>query len=44
MGPFVDVLSFTAPSQAYGAVMLSTRSAKDGTIAEATVVRVAFAR
>jgi hypothetical protein len=44
MGPFVDVLSFTAPSQSHGAVMLSTRSAKDGTIAEATVVRVAFAR
>ena len=44
MGPFVDVLSFTAPSQDYGAVMLSTRSAKDGTIAEATVVRVALAR
>lgn len=44
MGPFTDVLAFIAPSQAYGAVMLSTRSAKDGTIAEATVVRVAFSR
>ncbi|MFM7616954.1 MAG: Gmad2 immunoglobulin-like domain-containing protein [Actinomycetes bacterium] len=44
MGPFTDVLSFTAPSAGSGAVMLSTRSMMDGTIAEATVVRVAFAR
>lgn len=43
MGPFADVLSFTAPSQTGGAIMLSTRSAADGTIAEATVVRVVFA-
>jgi hypothetical protein len=43
MGPFTDVLSFTAPSALRGAIMLSTRSMKDGTIAEATVVRIAFA-
>ena len=43
MGPFTDVLSFTAPSAPRGAIMLSTRSMKDGTIAEATVVRIAFA-
>lgn len=42
MGPFTDVLSFTAPSAPRGAIMLSTRSMKDGTIAEATVVRIAF--
>lgn len=44
MGPFTDVLSFTAPSAPRGAIILSTRSMKDGTIAEATVVRIAFAR
>jgi len=42
MGPFSDVLAFTRPSAARGAVMLSTRSMMDGTIAEATVVRIAF--
>ena len=44
MGPFTDVLSFTPPSAPRGAIILSTRSMKDGTLAEATVVRIAFAR
>lgn len=43
MGPFSDVLAYTRPSAARGAIMLSTRSMMDGTIAEATVVRIAFA-
>lgn len=42
MGPFSDVLSFTRATALRGAIMLSTRSMMDGSIAEATVVRIAF--
>ncbi len=43
MGPFDGTLAFSRPSTASGAVTLLTRSAKDGSVVEATVVRVRFA-
>jgi hypothetical protein len=43
MGPFDGTVSFTPPSAAAGALVLLTRSAEDGSVAEATVVRVTFA-
>jgi len=42
MGPFSTSLTFAAPSSRYGALVLYTISAKDGTVAEATVIRVQF--
>lgn len=44
MGPFIDVVSFTQPTQHRGAIVLKTFSMEDGTVVEATVVRVTFAR
>jgi hypothetical protein len=43
LGPFDGSVEFSAPSATRGALVLVTRSAKDGTISEATVVRVQFA-
>ena len=43
MGPFTDVVSFTQPTQPSGAIVLKTYSMKDGAVAEASVVRIAFA-
>ncbi len=42
MGPFSKAVSFPAPSAGAGAIVLSTRSAEDGQLWEASVVRVAF--
>ncbi len=42
MGPFSKAFSFPTPSASAGAIVLKTLSARDGTVAEATVVRVAF--
>ncbi|CAB4789390.1 unannotated protein [freshwater metagenome] len=43
MGPFTDVVSFTQPTQPRGAIVLKTYSMKDGSVAEASVIRIAFA-
>jgi len=40
MGPFDGTLAFTPPTATYGAVMLSTISQENGSVWEATVVRV----
>jgi hypothetical protein len=42
MGPFSGSLAFTKATAKYGAVVLYTISAKDGSVVEATVVRVQF--
>ena len=42
MGAFDGTLAFNRPSGASGAVTLLTRSAEDGSVTEATVVRVKF--
>lgn len=42
LAPFEGTLAFAAPSAERGAVVLFTRSAKDGAIVEASVVRVQF--
>lgn len=42
MGPFSKAVSFPTPSVTRGAVVLKTLSAKDGSIAEASVVRIRF--
>jgi hypothetical protein len=44
MRPFSGSISYTAPSQPYGALVLVTHSAEDGRVWQATVVRVAFDR
>jgi hypothetical protein len=43
MGPFSKIIDFTPPASSGGAVVLRTFSAKDGSVLEASVVRVAFA-
>ena len=43
MGPFHTTLHFTSPSSHYGTLVLYTRSAKDGSVTEASVIRVKFA-
>lgn len=43
MGPFSATLPFAAPTSSYGALVMYTISAMDGTVAEATVIRVQFA-
>ncbi len=40
--PFEGSVEFTAPRQPYGAVVLLTRSALDGSVADFVVVRIAF--
>ena len=42
-GPFDGTLSFSPPTATAGSLMLLTRSAEDGSVTEATVVRVKFA-
>jgi hypothetical protein len=42
MGPFETTLAFSAPPGGRGALVVSTTSAKDGTVAEATAIRVRF--
>lgn len=42
LGPFASSITIERPTAAGGAVILSTESAEDGTVQEATVVRVAF--
>ena len=42
MGPFNGSLAFTKASSKYGAVVLFTVSAKDGSVMEASVIRVQF--
>ena len=42
MGPFSKAVSFSKPTAKRGAIILKTLSAKDGNIAEATVLRIQF--
>ena len=42
MGPFSTTLDFTAPTHRYGVLVVYTRSAKDGSVLEASAIRVAF--
>ena len=42
MGPFETTLDFAAPTGRRGALVVSTTSAKDGTVAQATAIRVRF--
>jgi len=42
MGPFGTTLAFAAPTGRWGAVVVSTISAKDGTVSQATAIRVRF--
>jgi hypothetical protein len=42
MGPFSKAVSFSKPTAVRGAIVLKTLSAKDGDIAEATVLRIQF--
>lgn len=42
MGPFSKAISFTKPTAKAGAIILKTLSAKDGNIAEASVLAVTF--
>ena len=42
MGPFGGTLAFTKAASKYGAVVLFTISAKDGSVAAASVIRVQF--
>ncbi len=41
-GPFQSTLTFTAPTQEFGAIIFFTVSPEDGGILEASVVRIAF--
>ena len=43
IGPFDGALAFPRPSQPAGALVLLTRSAENGNVSEAAVVRVRFA-
>ena len=43
MGPFHATLHFASPSSRYGVLVLFTRSAKDGSVTEASAIRVRFA-
>ena len=43
MGPFRGEVAIDPPASAAGAVLLTTSSAEDGTVQQATVVRVVFA-
>lgn len=42
MGPFSKAVAFPPPTSRAGAIVMKTMSAKDGTIWEATVIRVSF--
>jgi hypothetical protein len=43
MGPFAKSVTFSAPLESAGALVLRTFSAKDGSVVQASVVRVTFA-
>ncbi len=43
MGPFRATLDFASTSSRYGVLVLYTRSAKDGSVTEASAIRVRFA-
>ena len=43
MGPYATTLSFASPSRHYGVLVVYTRSAKDGSVLEASAIRVRFA-
>ncbi len=42
MGPFSRTVMFPAPNSHYGSLVLTTRSAKDGSISSASVLRLTF--
>jgi hypothetical protein len=42
MGPFSTTLNFAAPTHQYGVLVVYTRSAKDGSVLEASAIRVTF--
>ncbi|MHB8827491.1 MAG: Gmad2 immunoglobulin-like domain-containing protein [Acidimicrobiales bacterium] len=42
MGPFSTTVTFAAPAHRYGVLVVYTRSAKDGSVLEASAIRVAF--
>ncbi|MBW4030305.1 MAG: hypothetical protein HIU57_06465 [Acidobacteria bacterium] len=42
MGPFTKVVAYATPTSASGAIVMYARSAKDGSVVEASVLRVAF--
>ena len=42
MGPFSTTVTFSPPSSPAGAIILLTRSAEDGSISEASVLRIRF--
>lgn len=42
MGPFSTTLHFAAPTHRYGVLVVCTRSAKDGSVLEASAIRVLF--
>jgi len=42
MGPFSTTLAYKTPTSSSGAIVMYTRSAKDGSVLEASVLRVAF--
>ncbi|MHB1208517.1 MAG: Gmad2 immunoglobulin-like domain-containing protein [Acidimicrobiales bacterium] len=44
MGPFSKTVTYTAPTSPAGAIVMYTLSAKDGSVLEASVLRVAFAK
>lgn len=44
MGPFSESVTFNTPQAPFGAIVLYTTSSEDGSIQEATVIRVAFSR
>lgn len=44
MGPFTKSISFAKPAVAGGAIVLKTYSAKDGSVVEASVLRVRFSK
>ena len=43
-GPFDATVTYSTPTSSSGAIVLYTRSAKDGSVLEASVLRVAFAK
>ena len=43
-GPFDATVTYPTPTSSSGAIVLYTRSAKDGSVLEASVLRVAFAK
>jgi hypothetical protein len=44
MGPFAKTVTFATPTQSAGAIVMRTFSAKDGSVIEASVIRVFFTK